>query len=214
MTEKKIVLLTIFIVLFLGDAFSQDVTVNTFTGSGGKNTRPFTVKNGWEIQWDAKGDIFQLYLFTEDGELIGVPANQSGSGKGSSYQSTGGRFYLQVNALGSWSIRIIQVSSNNSKSENSTVDPSKSDSIITSFSGTGGLNTRPFKTSGPWEITWNAQGDIFQLYLFDANGNLLGVPANQAGAGKGSSYQAKAGTYYLQVNALGKWSIDIIPYNK
>jgi len=42
------------------------------------------------------------------------------------------------------------------------------------------------------------------------DGSMAGVPTNQQGSGKGSSYQAKAGKYYLQVNAIGKWSIKII----
>ncbi len=81
--------------------------IASFTGSGGKNTRPFTVPEGWEIQWDAKGDIFQLYLYKADGSMVGVPANQQGSGIGSSYQATAGKYYLQVNAVGRWSINIV-----------------------------------------------------------------------------------------------------------
>ncbi len=83
--------------------------IATFSGSGGKNTRPFSVPAGWEIQWDANGDIFQLYLYKADGSLAGIPVNQLGSGKGSSYQASAGKYYLQVNALGQWSIKIVQV---------------------------------------------------------------------------------------------------------
>lgn len=87
---------------------SSDV-IATFSGSGGKNTRPFSVPAGWEIQWDAKGDIFQLYLYKADGSMVGVPANQQGSGKGSSYQAKAGKYYLQVNALDKWSIKIVKL---------------------------------------------------------------------------------------------------------
>lgn len=83
--------------------------VATFSGSGSKNTRPFSVPAGWEIQWDATGDIFQLYLYKADGSLAGVPANQLGSGKGSSYQANAGKYYLQVNALGKWSMKIVKL---------------------------------------------------------------------------------------------------------
>lgn len=64
--------------------------------------------------------------------------------------------------------------------------------------------------TGPWEIQWDANGEIFQLFLYNSAGDLEGVPANQQGAGKGASYQAKSGTYYLQVNALGSWTIRIV----
>ena len=40
---------------------------------------------------------------------------------------------------------------------------------------------------------------------------MVGIPANQQGSGKGTSFQAKAGKYYLQVNAIGTWSIKIVP---
>jgi uncharacterized protein (TIGR02145 family) len=81
---------------------------------------------------------------------------------------------------------------------------------ITSFSGSGGLNTKPFITTGPWEIQWDAKGDLFQLLIHTATGDLIGVAANQQGSGKGASYQPQAGDYYLQVNAIGNWSIKII----
>jgi hypothetical protein len=82
--------------------------------------------------------------------------------------------------------------------------------VVASFTGSGGKNTRPFTTPGPWEVQWDAQGDIFQLYLYYEDGTLEGVPANQSGPGTGSSYHPKKGTYYLQVNALGAWSIKIV----
>lgn len=179
--------------------FSQDTVVKEFSGSGGKNTRPFTVSNGWEIQWNATGNIFQLYLYDNEGSLKGVPANQQGQGPGSSYQAKGGEYYLQVNALGNWDVKIVQINTEGTHS------------ATTVFSGSGGQNTRPFTTDGAWEIQWNATGNIFQLYLYDENGKLVGVPANQQGPGEGNSYQPKAGTYYLQVNTSKDWEIEIVP---
>lgn len=195
-------------ILFLSTSVFADTVIETFSGSGGKNTRPFKVGPGWEIQWDASGDIFQLYLYTADGSLEGVPANQQGSGEGSSYQAKGGSYYLQVNAIGDWQIKIVQTTEDSAEQSTST---GIGKDVIASFSGSGGKNTRPFNTSGPWEIQWDAKGDIFQIYLYSADGSLRGVPANQQGSGKGTSYQPRAGKYYLQVNALGNWRIDIVP---
>jgi hypothetical protein len=207
--QFKLFLVLIAIALTKG-SFAQDIVVQTFSGSGGLNTRPFTVKDGWEIQWDAKGDIFQLYLYTGSGDMDGVPANQQGPGKGASYQAKGGNYYLQVNALEAWTIKIIQtkkdiLEESVSSTKNSPV------SEIANFTGSGGLSTRPFTASGPWEIQWDAKGEIFQLFLYNSAGEMDGVPANQQGPGKGASYQAKGGTYYLQVNALGTWKIKIVP---
>jgi hypothetical protein len=183
--------------------------VKEFSGSGGKNTRPFTVNNEWEIQWDAKGDIFQLFLYTGSGKMIGIPANQQGSGKGSSYQAKGGQYYLKVNAIDNWSIKVVQVGD-----QSLSVEEDKSNitsSEIATFSGSGGKNTRPFTSTGPWEIQWDAKGEIFQLFLYTGSGKMIGIPANQQGSGKGTSFQPKAGKYYLQVNATGTWSVKIVP---
>lgn len=173
--------------------------VASFSGSGGTNTRPFTVQPGWEIQWDADGSVFQLYLHSGDGDMLGVPANQQGPGEGKSYQPEGGEYYLQVNAVGGWEIQIVQLS------------PERASSGVRTFSGSGGKNTRPFTVDGRWEIQWDAEGSIFQIYLHSGDGRLLGVPANQQGPGEGSSFQPRGGTYYLQVNAIGAWEIRIVP---
>lgn len=196
---------------FSGNSLAQDTVVKTFTGSGGKNTRPFTVKDGWEIQWDAKGDIFQLFLYTANGDMVDVPANQQSSGKGASYQAKGGEYYLQVNAIGNWAIEVVQTDGQSSNAAENKIQSKTPLSEVATFSGSGGQNTRPFTTTGPWEIQWDAKGDIFQLFLFTANGDMTGVPANQQGYGKGTSYQPKAGKYYLQVNAIGNWTIRIVP---
>ncbi len=212
MMKLRMMIVMVGIIAFVsGSAFAQDTVVREFSGSGGKNTRPFTVKNGWEIHWDAKGDIFQLYLYTANGDMAGVPANQQGSGKGSSYQAKGGHYYLQVNALGNWAIKVVQTGGQSSSGEENKSKSKATSSEIATFSGSGGKNTRPFTTTGPWEIQWDAKGDIFQLYLYTADGDMAGVPANQQGSGKGTSFQPKAGKYYLQVNAIGTWSIKIVP---
>jgi hypothetical protein len=191
-------------------AETKDVNVvKEFSGSGGKNTRPFTVNNEWEIQWDAKGDIFQLFLYTANGEMTDLPANQQGSGKGSSYQAKGGQYYLQVNAIDNWAIKVVQTGGQSSNVEENKSNITSSE--IATFSGSGGKNTRPFTSIGPWEIQWDAKGDLFQLMLYTASGEMTGIPANQQGSGKGTSFQPKAGKYYLKVNAIGTWSIKIVP---
>jgi len=178
----KLLVVFVGVIAFVSSsAFAQDSVVKEFSGSGGKNTRPFTVKDGWEIQWDAKGDIFQLFLYTANGDMVGVPANQQGSGKGSSYQAKGGQYYLQVNAIGNWAIKVVQIGGQSSSVKEDKNKPKKTSSEIATFSGSGGKNTRPFTTTGPWEIQWDAKGDIFQLFLYTANGDMVGVPANQQG---------------------------------
>ena len=107
--KKLSIAILVGIILMGANLFAGGKVLKTFSGSGGKNTRPFTVPAGWEIQWDAKGDIFQLFLYKTDGSMVGCPANQLGSGKGSSYQAKAGKYYLGVNSMGKWSIKIIKV---------------------------------------------------------------------------------------------------------
>lgn len=183
---------------------AQERLVAEFDGDGMRNTRPFTVSDGWEVRWNASGDVFQLYLHDAEGELVSVAANQSGSGGGASYQASGGRYYFQVNALGAWSLQIVDL-------DEAAQDASSGLEAPVEFTGSGASNTRPFRVGGPWELQWEARGDVFQVYLHDANGELVDVAANQTGAGDGASYQPRGGRYYLQVNALGAWTVRVVP---
>ena len=87
------------------------------------------------------------------------------------------------------------------------------DPIIKEYSGNGMQTTRPFVTKTTWEMQWNTKAEdfmLFQAYLYDGDGNLVGVVANQTKPGKGSFYSPKKGTYYLTINAMADWKIKII----
>jgi hypothetical protein len=87
------------------------------------------------------------------------------------------------------------------------------DPIIKSYSGNGAQTTRPFVAKTPWEIQWDTKTEdfmLFQTYLYDGDGNLVGVAANQTKPGKGSFYSPKKGTYYLNINAIADWEIKIV----
>ncbi|MCF8307415.1 MAG: hypothetical protein K9I68_00245 [Bacteroidales bacterium] len=206
-TTKKLLTFTLSLLFVSFGLFAQEKIIKNFSGSGGKNTRPFEVDDGWELQWNAEGDFFQIYLYNADGSLKGVPANQQGDGEGNSYQANGGKYYLQINAIGEWDVNIVQL---NTEQTTTSAANKKDNNVVASFSGSGGKNTRPFNAPSGWEIQWNAKGSLFQIYLYKANGSLVGVPANQQGAGEGNSYQPKKGKYYLQINAMGDWKVNII----
>lgn len=82
------------------------IIIAEYSGSNIQNTKPFKVDTPWEIQWNARGDFFSVYLYSSDGEMVTVLANQSGSGSGSSYYPKKGRYYFSVNAIGDWSITV------------------------------------------------------------------------------------------------------------
>jgi len=87
----------------------SDRVVAKYSGSGMKTTRPFTVDSSWEIQWKASGMIFQVYLQSEDGQMVDILANQQGEGEGSSYNPKAGTYYLEINAMGEWEVKIVEV---------------------------------------------------------------------------------------------------------
>jgi hypothetical protein len=70
------------------------------------------------------------------------------------------------------------------------------------FFGSGGLTLRPFRTFRPHTLSWTATGGLFQL--FTKEGEVL--VNSQASGGK--TYLSP-GTYTIQVNAMGDWTIAI-----
>lgn len=86
-----------------------DKVIAQYSGNGIKSTRPFSVDGSWEVQWEASGQVFQIYLYTQSGRMAGVLANQQGAGTGSSYQPKSGKYYLKINAMGNWNVKIINV---------------------------------------------------------------------------------------------------------
>jgi hypothetical protein len=94
----------------LAPTVAADTVVHTLNGSGGRTTRPFVVGDEWELQWEARGGLFQAFLYDGgNGELVGIIANQPKDGPGATYQRKGGRYYLQINALGDWNLRVVQI---------------------------------------------------------------------------------------------------------
>jgi len=183
-------------------AQSQTESIAEFSGNGTLTTRPFHAAERWEITWDAAGDLFQVLLYRSDGSLADVPASQQGPGGGDSFQPEAGSYYLQVNASGDWSIEVSTV-----PAPQEGVPPPGAP--LFTDRGDGAKNTRPFLAGGPWEVTWDASGDLFQMFVYRTDSSLAGVAANQTGSGNGSSLQPEAGEFYLQVNAIGSWELQV-----
>lgn len=81
----------------------------SWSGRGVTSTRPFKVSDRWELQWNTDGDFFAVYLKSAEGELLDVLANQVGKGSGSAFYPKGGEYYLQINAMGNWKVRVVNV---------------------------------------------------------------------------------------------------------
>lgn len=87
------------------------------------------------------------------------------------------------------------------------------DPIIKSYSGNGTQTTRPFTAETPFEIQWLAKAEdfmVFQIMLYNKDGNLINVVANQLKPGRGSFYSPKSGTFYLNINTVSVWAIVVV----
>ena len=87
-----------------------------FSGNGSRTTRPFSVSDRWEIQWNYNAGslmggigIFSIDIYDSAGNLVENTAIQQKSGKSSAYRVKGGRYYLNIDAMGDWKIKIVQV---------------------------------------------------------------------------------------------------------
>jgi hypothetical protein len=79
-------------------------------------------------------------------------------------------------------------------------------------SGNGYKKTRKFTVDDTWEIRYRNRGGngIFQLYLYDADNNLAEVAANTQEPGTDIWPGTLGGTFYLQVNTTGTWSLEVV----
>ena len=114
---------SVFAVLCLASAFMNDLAaaadeevIQEIIANGTRNLQPFTVKDNWEIRWDAIGTTFQVYVNSlsenPEGSFSKLPqaaAEQIGPGKGSSHQPKGGTFSLQITSDAEWTVMVVQL---------------------------------------------------------------------------------------------------------
>ncbi len=82
-------------------------------------------------------------------------------------------------------------------------------SYVISWKGNGAKTTESFKVKESWRIRWKNLGDILQIYVHNLNGDFIALPVNTLEKGADISYIYEIGEFYLTVNALGKWEVDI-----
>lgn len=88
---------------------------------------------------------------------------------------------------------------------------------VAEWSGSGAKNTETFTIpSKEWRISWSTSNEafpgagIFQIYVHDSGGDLLGVGANQQGVGSDVSYMRGSGPRYLAINAGNlDWTVKV-----
>lgn len=106
------ILVAMLALLWFAPAWSADEqAVFTQSANGTRNTRPFTVKDRWELQWETKGEKLAIFLFTSDGEPRGMLpiVTQDKPGSDRSYYPKGGAYYLKIVTNSDWTITVVQL---------------------------------------------------------------------------------------------------------
>lgn len=78
--------------------------------------------------------------------------------------------------------------------------------LIAEFRGNGSINTRPFETSGPWEIQWTGDGPV-GITIYDQNNNLI----DSFGGRNETSFVNRPGRFYLSIFGVGAWTVTVRP---
>jgi hypothetical protein len=104
---KNLILISL-LVLAATPTSAADTVIKTFSGNGIQITRPFSVPDGWEIQWTNQ-DFLQIFVQPVGEGMLDMAANQISPSSGSSYQPTGGKYYLKINGIGEWVVKVVKV---------------------------------------------------------------------------------------------------------
>ncbi len=90
---------------------SKDKFVAKWSGSSEMRTRPFHVDGPWELQWNTARGYFSITLhrLSGRGPMQDLLANGIADGSSSSYQPSGGDFYIEFEAMQAWSARVVSI---------------------------------------------------------------------------------------------------------
>ena len=88
------------------------------------------------------------------------------------------------------------------------------DQLVNEWSGLGRQTTRPFTVDGPWEVQWTWRGSgAFGIRAHTSGRITSDGLAYQREPGSGSAYHPKPGTYYLEIDGTGSWTIRAVRSN-
>ncbi|NPV60011.1 MAG: hypothetical protein HPY75_10145 [Actinobacteria bacterium] len=176
----------------------------SFSGSGDSAIQAVNLNRGlahFEMTHNG-GANFAIQLYSSAGEYIDLLVNTIGSFNGTKVisLSNSGQYSMNVTASGKWTITVTQPK------------PISVGSPPISFSQ-GIRFATPYFTlnSGvaTFKMTHNGSGN-FAVILYGSDGSYIDLLANEIGSYSGSQVvPVRAGTYILDVEADGKWTIDI-----
>lgn len=91
------------------------------------------------------------------------------------------------------------------------VQSNPSYATVFTFSGDGAKKSEPFSTTGSrFKIKYNCNGDFCQAMLYKTGSNLpSGLIMNKAGSTSDETIFYGAGTYYIDANTIGSYSMTV-----
>lgn len=88
------------------DALKAPATGDLFRGKGSGITPEFTVETPRLMRFDSADVIMVVYLLDEDGAVV-QNLHRAGAGGGEHVIARPGRYHVQVNASGAWTVNIL-----------------------------------------------------------------------------------------------------------
>ena len=158
-----------------------------FVGFGSRYLPPFQVATPSTMLWKNTGEVFQTFSKGVDAANVNSAARN-----GATYLAPGS-YRVNVNAIGTWTIRIVPGAER----------PQSLGSGLVGFKGSGGRDLPPFTTRQAVQLRWTNTGSIFQIL----NDSFYGGGSVNSKAHKGVAY-LDAGTHQLSVNAIGSWVVS------
>jgi len=86
----------------------EEQIVMELTGNGSRTTRPFTVKDGWEVRWTATNEL-SVFLVDVQGQPLEALGHSMGDAGGATYYAKGGTYSLRIASNAHWSVTVVQL---------------------------------------------------------------------------------------------------------
>ena len=82
--------------------------IQQLTANGSRTTRPFTVKDGWEVRWTTTNDL-SLSLLDAQGQPLETLGHSLGDAGGATYHAKGGTYSLRISSNAHWTVTVVQL---------------------------------------------------------------------------------------------------------
>ena len=87
---------------------ADEQIVVELAGNGSRTTRPFTVKDGWEVRWTATSGL-TVFLLDAQGQPLEELGHSMGDAGGATYYAKGGTYSLRIASNAHWTVTVVQL---------------------------------------------------------------------------------------------------------